>query len=381
MLHSHSMLFGYRGCRDELVMMFARSRLPPGSGSQIMIQGTRSRCCLVTAFILLLATATAVADTSPKTVARLWNQQTLDAIRIDIPKPTVHARNLFHVSVAMWDAWAAYDHTAPGYVYMEKHTAADIAAARREAISFAAYRVLKYRYRFGPGEEVSQAVFDSRMDLLGYDRSLTSTEGDSPAAVGNRIGAAVVAYGQSDNANEGPMLDYADDTGYATVNDPLVFKFPGTVMVDPNRWQPLAFEVRITQNGIEIGQIQEFINPNWGKVTPFAMSEEQMAFPWVYLDPGVPPQLGGEGDANFKANAIQLIQLSSWVDPNEGAQIDISPSAYGNNPLGTNDGTGHPLNPSTGMPYAPNIVNRADFGRVMAEFWADGPDSETPPGH
>jgi hypothetical protein len=27
------------------------------------------------------------------------------------------------------------------------------------------------------------------------------------------------------------------------------------------------------------------------------------------------------------------------------------------------------------------VVSRADFGRVVAEFWADGPKSETPPGH
>jgi hypothetical protein len=27
------------------------------------------------------------------------------------------------------------------------------------------------------------------------------------------------------------------------------------------------------------------------------------------------------------------------------------------------------------------VVNLGDFGRVMAEFWADGPKSETPPGH
>ena len=27
------------------------------------------------------------------------------------------------------------------------------------------------------------------------------------------------------------------------------------------------------------------------------------------------------------------------------------------------------------------MVNRGDFGRVLAEFWADGPNSETPPGH
>jgi len=27
------------------------------------------------------------------------------------------------------------------------------------------------------------------------------------------------------------------------------------------------------------------------------------------------------------------------------------------------------------------MVSRGDYGRVLAEFWADGPDSETPPGH
>jgi len=42
---------------------------------------------------------------------------------------------------------------------------------------------------------------------------------------------------------------------------------------------------------------------------------------------------------------------------------------------------GHALNPVTGQPYAPNIVPRGDYTRVLAEFWADGPDSETPPGH
>ena len=27
------------------------------------------------------------------------------------------------------------------------------------------------------------------------------------------------------------------------------------------------------------------------------------------------------------------------------------------------------------------MVKRGDYTRVLAEFWADGPDSETPPGH
>ena len=48
---------------------------------------------------------------------------------------------------------------------------------------------------------------------------------------------------------------------------------------------------------------------------------------------------------------------------------------------GTFGGNGHQINPFTGEAYEPNIVPRGDYGRVVAEFWADGPDSETPPGH
>ncbi len=34
-----------------------------------------------------------------------------------------------------------------------------------------------------------------------------------------------------------------------------------------------------------------------------------------------------------------------------------------------------------GEPYEQQIVPRGDYTRVLAEFWADGSDSETPPGH
>ena len=61
--------------------------------------------------------------------------------------------------------------------------------------------------------------------------------------------------------------------------------------------------------------------------------------------------------------------------------MDISPGAFGNNTLGANDGVGHAHNPVTGAPYETNLVKRGDFARVLAEFWADGPNSETPPGH
>ena len=53
-------------------------------------------------------------DLGGRSVARVWDEALLDAIRRDVPAPTVHARNLFHTSAAMWDAWAAYDPDADG---------------------------------------------------------------------------------------------------------------------------------------------------------------------------------------------------------------------------------------------------------------------------
>lgn len=43
------------------------------------------------------------------TVPRLWIDETLNAIRNDFARPPIHARNLFHISAAMYDAWAVYD--------------------------------------------------------------------------------------------------------------------------------------------------------------------------------------------------------------------------------------------------------------------------------
>ena len=72
------------------------------------------------------AVCSAQIDHPEWSVARRWDEALLDAIRRALPNPPVHARNLFHMSVAMWDAWAAYDPTATGYLVHEKHTAGDL---------------------------------------------------------------------------------------------------------------------------------------------------------------------------------------------------------------------------------------------------------------
>ena len=300
-------------------------------------------------------------------VARQWNELMLDAIRIDTPRPTVHARNLFHTSAAIYDSWAAYDATALGYFEREKLSAPDIEAARQEAISYAAYRVLTSRFETSPGAATSLASFDAKMDELGYDRGFTSTIGDSPAALGNRVAQQVLQMGLHDGSNE--QGNYADTTGYVPVNPPMDVKALGTTMIDKNRWQPL----------IVGGKTQQFLTPHWGEVASFGLPAEGEN--GLRVDAGPVPLLGGAGDAVFKQAVVDVINFSSWLDPNDGQMIDISPSVTSNNPLGSNSGTGHAVNPVTGLPYAPNVVPRGDYGRVLAEFWADGPNSETPPGH
>lgn len=56
------------------------------------------------------------ADLRDPSVARQWSEVLLAAIRNDFARPTVHARNLFHVSSAMYDAWAVYADTASPYL-------------------------------------------------------------------------------------------------------------------------------------------------------------------------------------------------------------------------------------------------------------------------
>jgi hypothetical protein len=317
-------------------------------------------------------------------VARRWDEALLDAIRRSVPNPPVHARNLFHTSVAMWDAWATYDPVASGYLFKEKHTASDVAAARDEAVSYAAYRVLTARYIRSVGADVSLSEFDDLMDELRYPLDVTTTVGDSPAAIGNRIARTVLDYGLNDGSNQAGAYS---SPWYESVNEPLVVNKPGTTMNDPNRWQPLQIERMISQNGIPVtNAVQQNVGPQWGGVLSFGLpsSGGTGATPPVVppLDPGPPPRLGDpDTDEEFKAEIVQVIRDSSLLDASLGNTIDVSPGALGGNTLGTNDGTGHPVNPATGEPYPPDVVNLGDFGRVMAEFWADGPDSETPPGH
>ena len=313
-----------------------------------------------------------------RSVARIWDEAVLDAIRRDVPAPTTHARNLFHLSAAMWDAWAAYDRSADGYFVREKHRSGDVQSARETAISYAAYRILLWRYAQGAGLQTTFDALTATMTSLCLSPAYTNARGSAPAALGNRIAAAVIEAGLRDGSLE--RQDYVDPS-YRAVNEPLVVAQPGATMHDPVFWQPLALDQIVAQNGIAVpGRVQSFIGAGWGRVRGFALPASAQERDGLPIDPGKPP-FGTADSASYKQQAVEVIRASAELDANDATTIDVGPGSFGDNPLGTNGGDGYERNPVTGKPYAPNLARRADFARLVTEFWADGPSSETPPGH
>ena len=268
--------------------------------------------------------------------------------------------------------------TRRGVFVDENQSASDVAAARNEAISYAAFRVLEARYLDSIGATESIPEFDLLMSDLCYPIDATTTEGDTPSALGNRIARVILDAGMADGSNEAE--GYASP-GYDPVNPALTVDASGTALVDPNRWQPLQIENMISQNGVPLENgVQESIDPHWGYVVGFALPPAGEN--GVPIDPGDPPYVNEPAtDQEYRDSAVEVVGYSSILDPRQAVMIDISPATLGANPLGTNDGTGYDGNPVTGSAYEPDIVNQGDFGRTVAEFWADGPDSETPPGH
>ena len=208
-----------------------------------------------------------------QSVARKWNEATLQSIRQAFFRPPVHARNLYHFSLAMYDPWGAYDSIADTYLLgktVGNYTCpfsgiampSDIKAAQEEAMSYAAYRVLIQRFQFSPNGGIAYVRFRDLMFSLGYDPDYNSIDyinTNSPAALGNYIGASVVAMGLQDGSNE--QYIYAS-FNYFPVNPPMNPATPGdATLLDVNHWQPLTLNNAIDQNGNPIPSTQIFHNP------------------------------------------------------------------------------------------------------------------------
>jgi hypothetical protein len=354
---------------------------------------------LVTALNCGAAVINWYAPNTNYSIARNWNERVLESIRTDTPHPPAQARNLFSYSVCMYDAWAAYDTNAVGFVYRGKHTAVDVAAARREAISYAMHRMIEERLAYSRTATNQAQRNPDFMSLLGYNPNNTSRVTSTPAGVGNSVYDAVLAWFLNDGSLQtngtpypaaNPPLAYPDypignSRRYSFLNPPMnpflhgISDGTNHTVLDINKWQRLIVANAIDQNGFSVNPLQGYAGAPWLWVRTFSLGRIDSDKPWI--DPGPPPFLGTATDGEFKSNIVAVIRSSSQLNTDDDVRIDISPASIGNNTLGANDGHGYATNPVTGQSYASNIVLRGDFTRSLAEFWADGPSSETPPGH
>lgn len=305
---------------------------------------------------LLLALGCSAALPAAASVIREWNETLLEAVRENAPRPTVVSRSLFMTSAAAYDAWAAFDPRAlaatPSNRGLRRPPSEHTEANRRIAVSHAMFQLLLHAY---PSE---RPRFEARMRALGLDPGFQSTDPATPAGLGNRVAQNVISARANDGSNA--ARNFADTASavfpvpYAAVNaaDPAAPNAPGGAQFDLNHWQPLRVPtgtVRDAQGQPVVDPMrpesyrdQTFLTPHWGSVRPFAIASA------AALLPPAPPRHGSQepyvdamgqrstSHEAFVRQVTEVLEISGALD---------------------------------------------DRTKVIAEFWADGPRSETPPGH
>jgi hypothetical protein len=163
-----------------------------------------------------------------------------------------------------------------------------------------------------------EAKFDVMMAQLGYDPTDRTTDAHTPAGVGNVACQAVLEFRHHDGSNQ---LGDLNPGSYSDYTSYVPVNDPDHIN-DPNRWQPLR-----VSNGQGGFVTQKYIAPHWGKVIPFALKPAD--------------QFSPQAPAIYPSHAY-LKQAQQVLD------------------------------------YSANLT---DQEKVIAEYWADGPSSELPPGH
>jgi len=241
------------------------------------------------------------------------------------------ARELAIVHTCIYDAWAAYSKDAVGTQLggsLRRPEWERTEANKEQAISYAAYRALVDLF---PAD--AAASFTPLMVSLGYDPANTTTDVKMPAGIGNVACAAVLNFRHHDGSNQLGDLHpgaYSDYTGYVPVNPPSTVPIPKGMILNPDHWQPLIYDDGLLAPLPHI-ITQPFVGAQWSLVTPFALTSPD-EFNGLALAQG--PALFG-----FPEYVVQSQEL-----------IDIS-------------------------------ANLTDKQKLIAEYWANGPKSELPPGH
>ncbi|MEE9333036.1 MAG: vanadium-dependent haloperoxidase [Granulosicoccaceae bacterium] len=285
-----------------------------------------------------------------------WNELGLAAVRDGPAKPTITAHQLFMLSAAMYDAYAIYDDKAAPYAMdlsMRQPASKRTNANVNEAISQAAFQILK---RLFPKFEDENGYFLQQLKTLGYRPVFTDNQ--SPSGIGLAAALAVLAERSDDGSNyQNAYADFVSLT-YPELYEP--FNKPGSISqlndfgqsFDPNRWQPLRVPNGTVMDGLSLPVIdelnldsfgdQKFLTPHWGGVTPVALSFG------AELRPIAPPMHGSDKPY---IDAIGVKSSNHQAYLRQVAEV---------------------------VAFSAELT---DKHKVIAEFWADGPRTESPPGH
>jgi len=300
-------------------------------------------------------------DFQPSVVVK-WNEAALQAVRKSPPRPTVNSRALFLTHTSMYDAWAAYHPVANGTQLggqLRRPAAEHTESNKRAAVSYAAYAAL---LRLFPAYEQQTGAFAAQMKLLGLPTdpaTLASRDPATPAGIGNIAAETLLNARLNDGANQANGYAEVVSATFPSLYQPANSANPaapntvGGPTFDPARWQPLrvpngkakdpvtGFPVAIDTDPSTYTD-QKFLTPHWGAVTPFALISGSE------LRPPPPPRPGSadpytdalgittSGDEAYRRQADEVAQLTAQL---------------------------------------------TERHKVIAEYWADGPDSVTPPGH
>ena len=219
----------------------------------------------------------------------------------------------------IYGAWSAYDGQALSTTSGADYRRPEIERTLVNKEEAVSYAAYRSLVNLFPSQK---SAFDTVMIGLGYDPNNVSTDLTTAVGIGNSAGKAIIDFRSTDGSNQDGSLSgglpYSDYTGYTPVNTP-------TTLNDLNHWQPLDVG----------GTVQEFQTPFFGQVTPFALTAyDQFDIPDpIFYDPDNP--LSPESQA-FVAQTQEAIDFSA---------------------------------------------NLTGEQKTIAEYWADGPSSELPPGH
>jgi PAP2 superfamily len=282
--------------------------------------------------VLLASSAVAsiawAQEVTPNLVIQ-WNNAALQAVRNSKLGPPMAARALAIFHTCIYDAWAAYDQRALGTQLgssLRRSHRERTLANKNKAISFAAYRAAADLF---PADD--EKIFRPLMEQLGYIPDDTPFDTRTPSGIGKTACDAVLQLRHQDGSNQsgelsGSGVPYADYTGYAPLNNPSPVPSDPATVRDPNHWQPLQYF-----DASHVFVTQSFVGAQWYLVTPFALrSNDQFRSELARFGPATC------GSSAFLRQVDELVEKSA---------------------------------------------NLTDRQKMIAEYFADGPHSELPPGH